>query len=94
MTQTKLSESEAQSVLEMTRQMLLDSQNRLEEFFFGPNPLYDETAAGVKLAYPEREQQMIVLLSMYANMDYKRRVAAREHFLSELLTPQKGECEH
>ena len=80
------------------REIMMDTETILENLFFGPAPafkaLMDEN---IKPFFTDREEQMRVLLGVFASKEYTRMVELdqyREKYLDSLLTPQTGELAH
>ena len=80
------------------RDIMLDSQNILDELFFGEDPVYAQLMTDtVNPLFSDREEKLIVLLGIFAVKDYINIVHAenaRKRYMDSLLVPQEGELAH
>ena len=80
------------------RDVMMDSQNILDELFFGEDPVYAQLmTATVNPLFSDREEKLIVLLGIFAVKDYINIIhaeAKRKRYMDSLLVPQEGELAH
>jgi len=80
------------------REMMAATENILDEMFFGERPVFKALMDnGIKPHFIDREDQIRVLLGMFAMKEYTRIVQEmnkRDDYMEALLTPQAGEIAH
>lgn len=83
---------------EQKREIMAETEEILETMFFGANPVFDGVMTdNVKPFFSDREEQLRVLLGIFALNEYRRMAEMdkmREAFVASLLTPQAGELAH
>lgn len=80
------------------RDVMMDSQNILDELFFGEDPVYAQLMSGtINRLFSDREEKLTVLLGFFAVKDYINIIHAEnagKRYMDSLLVPQEGELAH